>query len=193
MRLTAFVLAGVILAAAAARAQEPEPASPPPAVAASGSAPVTGPGGFGAPGVWVFTYQTADDGSGYAFFHKYSGSASTVTLNPAVDYFLAPNISLGANLSFSHSTGSGNNFGAGVRAGYNLDLAGDIAFWPMARFFVEHYGSAHRTDTSLGVLAPFIWHATTHFFLGGGPDLNRGLSNGGYTEYGLDFIIGGWL
>ncbi|MFL5306954.1 MAG: hypothetical protein ACJ8F1_17190 [Polyangia bacterium] len=192
--LIAFLCAGVVLAAGRAYAQEPEPApaSPPPAVAASAPAAV-GSSGFGAPGVWVFTFQTADNGSGYAFVHKTSGGNTSVSLNPAVDYFLAPNISLGANLSVSHSTGNGTNVGGGVRVGYNLDIVQNVGFWPTARFFVEHSGSAHTTNTSIGVLAPFIWHATTHFFLGGGPDLNRYLSNGGATEYGLDFMLGGWL
>ena len=154
-----------------------------------------GPGGFGAPGVWVFTFQTADNGSGYAFFHKTSGgNATRSSLNPAVDYFLAPNISLGANLSVSHSTGNGHRRGGrrpcGLQPRHRRErrLLADGAV--LRRCTPDR---PTRTDTSIGVLAPFIWHATTHFFLGGGPDLNRGLSNGGSTEYGLDFMLGGWL
>ncbi|HSS40014.1 MAG TPA: hypothetical protein VLT58_14700 [Polyangia bacterium] len=191
--LIAFVSTAAMLAARGAHAQEPEAAPPPVSASTSAPAPV-GPGGFGAPGVWVFTFETADNGYGSAFFHKTSDGPTTIQLNPGVDYFLAPNVSVGGNLFFSHSTGSGNNVGVGARVGYNLALVDNVGFWPTARFFLIHYGgSTPSTATSFGVLAPFIWHATTHFFLGGGPDLNVALSGGSSTEYGLDFILGGWL
>jgi hypothetical protein len=189
--LLALTSAAAVLTTGGAQAQEPAatPASPPPAASLGVAS-----NGFGAPGVWVFTFETADNGYGSAFFHKTAQGGTTIQLNPGVDYFLAPNISLGGNLFFSHSTGSGSDVGVGVRAGYNLDIVPRVGFWPTARFFLIHYGgSSPGTATSLGVLAPFIWHATTHFFLGGGPDLNHGLSGGTYTEYGLDFMLGGWL
>jgi hypothetical protein len=191
LRYLARGLSLVVLtfAAGPVRAQEqPAPVvSAPPAPAAPPTA-----SGFGDKGAWVFTFQTADSGSGYFLFHKTSGGGSTFQLNPGVDYFLAPSISLGGNISFTHDSG-GNSFGAGVRAGYNLNInaAPAIGFWPMARFFVSH--SPQSTVTSLGVLAPFLWHLAPHFFLGAGPDLNVGLSGPTYTEYGIDFMLGGWI
>jgi hypothetical protein len=184
------LLAFVAAAAAADRAQAQQP--PPPEAAPAPPAVAPG-GGFGAPGTWVFTFETADGGSGYASFHKVSGGGSTVTLNPGADYFLAPDISLGATLTFSHTSGGGSIVGGGLRAGYAVPLVGDFGFWPSLRVFVVHGTSPSSTTTSMGVFAPFLWHATTHFFLGGGPDLNTNLSGGNYTEYGLDFILGGWL
>ncbi|MES1207147.1 MAG: hypothetical protein ABUS79_14515 [Pseudomonadota bacterium] len=187
--LCALSTVAAIFAAPGAHAQEPAVAAPPPAAAVT-----AGPNGFGAPGVWVFTFETADPGYGSGFFHKTVNGGSTIQLNPGADYFLAPNVSVGGNLFFSHSTGSGDDVGVAVRVGYDLAIAENVGFWPTARFWVIHYGgSAPSTATAFGVLAPFIWHATTHFFLGGGPDLTRGLSNGGYTQYGLDFMLGGWL
>ncbi len=187
-----------VLAGRAARAprnpsagRPPPRRRPPPA-----AAPAAAPAGFGAPGVWVFTFETADNGYGSAFFHKTSGDGgTTVQLNPGVDYFLAPNVSVGANLFFSHSTGSGSNVGGGVRAGYNLAHRRQrrvLADRAVFRDSLRRLDAQHDARRS-GVLAPFIWHATTHFFLGGGPDLNHELSGGSYTEYGLDFILGGWL
>ncbi|HXU64395.1 MAG TPA: hypothetical protein VN962_21995 [Polyangia bacterium] len=197
LSLLAFVLMGTAFAARA-EAQEPEPAptSPPPTAATVTTASAAG-SGFGAPGTWVFSFETADNGYGFAFFHA-QDKTTTLTLNPGVDYFLAPNISLGANIFFSHTSGDGGgtSFGGAVRAGYNLNLTGDIGLWPSARFFVVHHPAApdqSSTQTAFGLFAPFLWHATTHFFLGGGPDLNIGLSGGNYTEFGLDFILGGWL
>jgi hypothetical protein len=200
--LLALVIAGLAFTARAS-AQEPAeqaaPAEAPPATTVTTAPATAGGGGFGAPGTWVFTYDTADTGSGYAFFHTVSGGQTTIELNPGVDYFLAPNISVGGNLFFSHSSGGGNgapsssSVGADVRAGYNLNLTDSIGLWPTARFFVVHHPAPVGTTTAFVVFAPFIWHATTHFFLGGGPSLNVGLSGGDYTQFGLDFILGGWL
>jgi len=197
LALVAFLMAGLF--AATASAQEPEPAPPPapPPAAATVSAAPAAASGFGAPGTWVFTFETADNGYGFASFHV-QDKTTTLTLNPGVDYFLAPDISLGANIFFSHTSGdaSTTSIGGAVRAGYNLNLTGDIGLWPSARFFVLHHPSdpgQPGTQTTLGIFAPFLWHATTHFFLGGGPDLNVGLSGGDFTEFGLDFMLGGWL
>jgi hypothetical protein len=180
-----------VLAGPPARAQEAAGTPPPPPAAAAVS---TGTNGFGAPGVWVFTFETADPEYGSAFLHKTVNGGTTVQVNPGADYFLAPNVSVGANLFFSHATGSGSDVGAAVRVGYNLAIVEKIGFWPTARFWVIHYGgSMPSTGTTFGVLAPFLWHPTNHFFLGGGPDLTHGVSGGSYTEYGLDFMLGGWF
>lgn len=190
LSLLAFVLAATAFTARAS-AQEPAPAAAPPATATASPAPSSA-GGFGALGTWVFSFETApDNGSGFVFFHKVSNGATTVALNPGVDYFLAPNVSLGGNVIFSHTSGSGSTVGAAVRAGYNLTLADNVGFWPSARFSVVHVPG--NSSTAFGVFAPFLWHATTHFFLGLGPDLNVATSGGDYTELGLDFILGGWL
>jgi hypothetical protein len=191
--LSMVTLAASLAAAGPARAQE-EPA-PAPAVSTPAPAPAGTAAAFGAPGAWVFSSQTADSGSGFFFFHKTSGGNSTFQLNPAVDYFLAPNISLGASLDYTYNSGpgGGSSFGAGVRAGYNLNLnsAPAIGFWPMARFFVMH--SSQSTDTALSIFAPFLWHLVPHFFMGAGPSVDIGLSGLTSTQYGIDFILGGWL
>jgi hypothetical protein len=179
------VAAAWLMAAAPARAQEPPPAvSAPPAATPSPAA------AFGAPGSLVFTMQTADNGSGYFFFHKASGGGSSISLNPAADYFLGSSVSLGASLTFTHNSGSANIIGAGVRAGYDLSVGPGLGFWPMARAFVNHSGS---TQVSIGAFAPLLWHLAPHFFLGAGPDLNVQVSGGTSSWYGIDFIIGGWI
>jgi len=191
--VASIALATAMFAGRASAEESAEPPAPaPPTTPTAPSAPA--PSGFGAAGSWVFTYETADIGSGFAFFHKANDKAgtTTITLNPAVDYFVAPNISLGANLFFSHSSGNGSAFGGGVRAGYDLSITETVSFWPSARYFLVH-DPTPATVTSLGVFAPFLWHATTHFFLGAGPDLNAPVSGGGSTEFGLDFILGGWF
>jgi hypothetical protein len=185
---------------ASPRGAQAQDAAPPPANNngfANGFAPVAAAGGgFGGTGQWVFSMETADPGSGSFFIHGSNGNA-TISLNPAVDYFIASNISVGGSVNFSHdSNGAGSTtVGIGARAGYNLNITGQVAFWPSLRLFAEHVNANHTgaSDSSFGVFAPFLYHLTPHFFLGAGPDFNLGLSGGSYTEYGIDFIIGGWL
>jgi long-subunit fatty acid transport protein len=140
--------------------------------------------------------ETADPGSGSFFIHGSNGDA-TISLNPAVDYFIANNVSVGGSVSFSYdSSGTATTrVGIGARAGYNLNLTGQVGFWPSLRLFAEHVNANHTgsSDSSFGVFAPFLYHLTPHFFLGAGPDFNLGLSGGSSKEYGIDFIIGGWI
>ncbi len=184
------VAAASLFAGRSARAQEP----PPGPVASNAPDVQPAPADrFGAPRTWVFTFQTADQGTGSFSFHKTSGGGSNISINPGADYFLVPDISLGANIVFTHDSVGGNFFGAGVRAGYNLSLLPTVTFWPMARFFVVRYERANTTATNMSILAPFLWHAATHFFLGAGPDVNIGISGYTNTVYGIDFILGGWI
>ncbi|HXJ19952.1 MAG TPA: hypothetical protein VMT03_06920 [Polyangia bacterium] len=189
LSIVAIAVAASLLAAGPARAQE----QPAPVVSAAPAGPPERAAGFGETGALVFTYQTADPGTGYFLFHKTSGGGSTFQLNPSVDYFLAPSISLGATVMFTHDSGGGNSYGAGVHAGYNLNVnaAPAVGFWPMARFFVIH--SPQVTSTEVSIFAPFLWHLVPHFFLGAGPSLQIGLSGGSYTQYGIDFMLGGWI
>jgi hypothetical protein len=183
-----------LMASAPARAQGQEAPPPPEVSAPAPAAAAPAASAFGAQGAWVFTYQTADSGTGFFLFRKTSGGGSTITLNPGVDYFLAPSISVGGNITFSHVSGSSDTFGAGIRAGYNIALLPNASFWPMARFFLTRLADPqHTVVTSFGVLAPFLWHLTPHFFLGAGPHLTVQLSGGTDTEYGIDFMLGGWI
>jgi hypothetical protein len=192
-----LTLAGPRLAAAQTAAPPPEAAPPPPAIATAEPAPSAS--GFGAGGQWVLSMSTTpDDANGYFLFHKTSGGTSSLQLSPAVDVFIGGNISLGVNLHFVYNSApiggsSSTMLGAGVRAGYNINLSSNVGFWPDVRFFVDHNGAGHSTATTFAVFAPFLWHLVPHFFLGAGPDLDRGISGGTYTEYGIDFILGGWF
>jgi hypothetical protein len=194
--LGTMLACAVIAAPRPARAQDtppPPPGSPP----ATGFAPVAAAGGgFGGTGQWVFSMETADSGGGFFFIHA-SGGNATISLNPAVDTFIASNLSVGGSVSFSHDTGGAGSTSVGVggRVGYNLNIAGPVGFWPTLRLFAQHQEVNHAgsTTSSFGVFAPFLYHLTQHFFLGAGPDFNLGLSGGSTKEYGIDFVIGGWI
>jgi hypothetical protein len=179
---TILLLAGASsLPAAPAVAQEP----------AAPMAPVTPRGGgFGAAG------QIAISGELSAHFRKHSGDGSELGIQPAFDYFIAPNVSVGGVVGLTYASGnpSSTTIRVGARAGYNLNLVDNIGFWPMAGVYFSHF--SRRPDSSnssfLRVFAPFLYHLVPHLFVGLGPILDLELSGGGGNSYGLESTVGGW-
>jgi hypothetical protein len=192
--LSIAVAAAVSASSPVARAQDdsapfanPPPPNPAPMAAVASS--------FGAAGQWVASMRTGP-GSGYAYFHK-SGGNWELSIHPAIDYFITSRISIGGVFGYTHSPAQmGTNIlDFGARAGINLDIAGSFSFWPTAGIAGRVHSAERVTDTStaLQIFAPFLWHPVAHAFIGLGPEFQVGLSGGDYTEYGIDFIIGGWL
>ncbi len=199
--LRLLILGGLAAGALAAlprvaRAQE---LAPPGASASAPSeslgAPTNASTTFGAAGTWVLSVQSHNAGSSSAsfFFDKVSGGTTTLTIEPALDYFIAGGISVGGAVGYTYSGSSTVNFGA--RAGFNQSIAKKISFWPTAGVYGSFFESNGNSSTTAAaeVYAPFLYHPADHFFLGVGPFLGYGFHGGTYTEYGLDFVIGGWL
>ena len=192
----AAVAAALFASPRDARAQDDSApfANPPTSTAAAPMAAVAS--SFGAAGQWVASMRTAP-GGGYAFFHKNGGNWE-LSIHPAIDYFITSRISIGGVFGYSRSPGMTtgvNTLDFGARAGFNLDITGAFSIWPMAGL-AARVRSAERvtnTSTALQIFAPFLWHPVPHAVVGLGPQLQAGLSGGDYTEYGVDFIIGGWL
>jgi opacity protein-like surface antigen len=148
-----------------------------------------------------------------------SSSTTEVVLEPALDYFVAPNISLGGGVEYLHaSLGSGGMnqetetaYGILVRGGYNIPLGPQIGLWVRGGFEYAHASfdvGMGMTDSSslfsLIIDAPLVYHPVPHFFVGFGPvlrtDLSSSIESGGMsadgektTSFGLTSVIGGWL
>jgi hypothetical protein len=189
LMLGAFAAGAVGAAPRAAFGQElapPTAAASAPA-ATSTSAPANA---FGGGGAWVLSVQShaAGNSTSSFFLQKVSGGILTVSVQPALDYFIGNGVSVGGVVGYFHSGSTTVSFGA--RAGFNQNLTEKITFWPMAGI----YGAYHNgSSVAAEVFAPFLYHPAQHFFLGAGPFLGYGFHGGDYTEYGLDFVIGGWL
>jgi hypothetical protein len=147
------------------------------------------------------------------------GSTFTLTLMPAVDYFVIQNLSIGGYVLYQHETlspgGGGpstnvDTFGLGPRIGYNVAIGDSFSIWPKA--FIGFTSANQSTGNQsggdqaweIGVSVPFLFHPAPHFFLGIGPILATQLSNnvssgnasrsaGQITTYGLAFTLGGWV
>ena|SRR5579863_2158876 len=176
----------------AARAQELAP----PTAAASAPAPTAAAAtAFGEGGSWVLSVQSHAAGSSTSsfFLQKVSGGNWTVNVQPALDYFIGNGISVGGAVGFFHSNSTTVSFGA--RAGFNQGLTGKFSFWPTAGIYGNYFHGSGSSSTAADaeVYAPFLYHPVEHFFLGVGPFLGYQFHGGSYTEYGLDFVIGGWL
>jgi hypothetical protein len=152
-------------------------------------------GNFGAAGQLVFS-------SGFSGEIGYTSGPRDyflVDLQPAADYFLKDNFSLGGSILFRTEFQSGDNpllVGLGVRAGYNIPLSGSVSVWPRLGLAVVHSngeGILGGEDTYLEVSvdAPFLVHVAPHFFIGGGPELVTQLRDPTVASLGARAILGG--
>ena len=130
------------------------------------------------------------------FFAKQASGGSTLLIQPGLDYFIGNGISVGGVVGFGYSSGNPNTtvVNLGARAGFNQGLNEHVSFWPTVGIdgSYRHNGSSSST-AMLEVFAPFLYHVAPHFFLGAGPFLSYLVKGGPDTQYGLDFVIGGWL
>jgi hypothetical protein len=172
----------------------------PPGAAASAPSeslgpPTSAPTTFGAAGTWALSVQSYAPGHSTTsfFFQKTSGGNWQVTIQPALDYFIGGGVSAGGVVGILYSGSTTVIFGA--RAGFNQSLAKKISFWPTAGVYGSFFDSSGNTSTTAAaeVYAPFLFHPADHLFLGAGPFLGDQFHGGSFTEYGLDFVIGGWL
>jgi hypothetical protein len=197
--LLGCVLAGATLAPSTARAQAAD---------------------FGAPGELAISSDAQVSLLGQSYSGNGApGSTFQLVLQPAADYFIIRNLSLGGYLEYAHQSQSGNNggpstnsdtFGLGPRVGYDIVISDSFSFWPKAFIgfsstnFSTGNNSGGDNSWSIGVFAPFLFHPVQHFFLGLGPTLSTQLSNtvsqGNQsasgptaTRYGIAFTVGGWL
>jgi hypothetical protein len=211
--------AALLLASGAARAQDaaaPAPApqaAPAPASAAAPSTSATIGADDNAALFGVQGQLAVTDDLQLSLLHESvskGGSSSTqLSFDPSLDYFVAPNVSVGATLIIEHagasdSSVSGTSIGLGVRGGYDLRLTNLISFWPQLQLAYLHNSVSSGGmdisgyDIQLAIFAPFLFHPVPHFFVGIGPlfrtDLVSKLDSmdqGKTTDIGLQSVIGG--
>ena len=195
-----------------AAAQDPPAYAPPPA-----APPMPAETAFGAAGQLVISddMQIAVVHSSRSFMGE-TVSGNALQLQPAVDYFVAPNFSIGGQLAVAYSSsdngagGSFNQTAVGIlpRIAYNIALAPTASIWPRLAFGYVHVSSdsgAGTTSTSgytvnLVAFVPVLFQPVPHFFLGAGPILTTQLISkvedmdaSKTTNIGLLSTIGGYF
>lgn len=153
---------------------------------------------------------TTDAAFSVARSEEKSPRASTSTrilLRPAVDYFVASQLSAGVFVGFEKSSsdfpGLGTaelvTFEVGSRMGYAIPLSDSFSVWPKlgASFStrsVKGYGVDPAWAATLNAFVPFQLAAAPHFLVGLGPDLDIDFAGERKrTVYSLHLTIGGWL
>jgi hypothetical protein len=220
--LTALLLMPALQVAAqepaAAPAEPPTPVAPP-------QLPPPGPSGsaasFGAQGQIAVSADLPflNEGPELAIFHESvsmgGGSTTVVGIQPSLDYFVAPNVSVGAQVGIVHvsaNAGGGasdTEIGVEARAGYNIGLTDSVSLWPRLGIGYNHdstsFNGSGTPDQSgynvtLYLSVPVLWHPGSHFFLGAGPAFSTQLLNkiegndqGKTTIIGLTALIGGYF
>jgi hypothetical protein len=147
-------------------------------------------GGFGAPGEIVIRGD----------FEGHLRNGWELRLHPAIDYFIANNISVGAVVGIQYHSGNPSTtvVDLGVRAGYNLPIVNQVTFWPTIGILYSHTSTSgmnagpSSSSTNLEIFAPFLFHIVPHFFVGAGPIFDLSLDDNG-NGYGLQTVIGGWF
>lgn len=138
--------------------------------------------------------------------HYSPGDTTTITLQPAVDYFVIPNLSVGGFIGLDYTTTGSTTtvrFGVGPRVGYNLTLSDLVSIWPKVGFSFsttntevegDNTDSNDNTAIALNLFVPIMFHPATHFFAGFGPFLDTDLSGDNkVTAFGLKLTLGGWI
>ncbi|HVT07527.1 MAG TPA: hypothetical protein VHO67_08720 [Polyangia bacterium] len=173
----------------------PYPAAPPPSPEVAAPAP-----GFGAKGQLAVSIDVPlmSQGPQFAFVHQtttMSGPTSTrVDVQPSVDYFVAPDLSVGAQLGVDYLTIRYNDVlapGAGqavnvangttqlsvqARLGYDVPIgdSGSVWFRVGIGYTYTRTSYVYTPDVSgytvpFSFSAPILWHVGRHFFIGAGP------------------------
>jgi hypothetical protein len=224
------ILAVSMMVAAPAMAQDEAaappaaPAEAPPPAAAAAPAPMSAPsgsGGFGSVGQLVFSVdlplnnEVPELGILHSSTSMGGGSSTTVEIQPSLDYFVAPNVSVGGQVGIEYSTASPSGGGSSVsltviqveaRVGYNLPLGDTASFWPHVGLAYAHLSTSSGGQSASGysvplvVFLPLLWHPASHFFLGAGPVLTTELadkvesvSQPKTTSYGVQALLGGYF
>ena len=178
----AFTVVGLLTALpSSASAQDP----PPPAPMPSGSLGQ----GFGQAGQLVISGET------FTGFTKVSNAGWGFNLQPAADYFIIPNVTIGGAVGFGVGSDEARAFRLAARAGFNFNFSEHLSIWGKAGIT---YGWASLAGNSssesyANLFVPINYHIVPHVFIGVGPFYNLKLSGDfAANNYGFASVVGAW-
>jgi hypothetical protein len=168
--------------------------------------------GFGRTGQWAFSSDASIQVQRTTQSVS-TGALTTLSLAPAADYFVLPNLSLGGSIGvyYAHAgESSGSRFTIGPRVGYNFEVSRLLSVWPKLSINYAHTGgNAPQIATinpgtmtgnndnnaiAISIFAPIMVHPAPHFFAGLGPFLESDLSGDNRaTSWGIKLTMGGWV
>jgi len=165
-----------------ASAQDPPPA-------ASSGMPAGSLGqGFGEQG------QVVISGESFTQFNKVNGQGWDFALQPAADYFIVPNVTIGGALGFAIGSDELRAFRVAGRAGFNFNFTEQLSIWGRAGI---SYGWSSvlgnsSAETFANLFAPINYHIVPHVFVGVGPFYNAKISGDSSNNYGFASVVAAW-
>jgi hypothetical protein len=142
------------------------------------------------------------------------GSATTLVLRPAIDWFISDSLSIGGFVGVEYAKAPGGSSSAvsvGPRVGYNLPVGARVSVWPKAGLAIARTNQSDEgatlpngvvlgdeddsnTSLQLNLFVPVMFHPVQHFFLGLGPALDQDLSGDSKaTTVAVRLTLGGWI
>jgi hypothetical protein len=149
--------------------------------------------GFGEAGQLVIS------GEDFLGFAKENNAGWRMTIQPSVDYFVVPNISVGGVGAFIVGNNSFREQLIGLRAGFNVNVTENLGAWARVGVAYDHQTVPGTTPqrsistTWLTAYVPITYHIVPHLFVGLGPYYNLKVGGDGNTGYGVSSLIGGWF
>lgn len=169
---------------------------------------------FGDTGVWSPSGHFQFSQDNYTNASGVDRTAYSLSIAPALMYFVAKNVAVGARVLFSYDTpASGPEFSSsqfGVQLGYNWKVGEKVSLFPKIDVGYSqgtyYFGSGDQVAKTIGVnlYLPLLYHVAPHFFIGGGPHAytrvlsvvstgGAGTEGGDRTVLSLESVIGGWF
>lgn len=151
--------------------------------------------------------------SSMSFKGESQSAGTSFAIQPAADYFVIDNLSVGGALGFHWQDSGGDDsssqtrFSIAPRVGYNIAAAENISIWPrlalaynIDSFSPPSGSSVGSNSLGLRIDVPVAIHLARHFFIGVGPYFSTDLTSSTegndapkLTQFGLATGLYGWF
>ena len=170
-----------------ASAQDPAVA-PPPAAAESMPAGSLGQG-FGEMGQVVISGET------FTGFTKTNNQGYSFNFQPAADYFIIPNVTVGGAVGFGLGSDDARAFRIAARGGFNFNVSEHLSVWGKVGITYGWATLAGRSSSEsyANFFLPINYHIVPRVFVGVGPFYNLKMSGDfAASNYGFASVVGAW-
>jgi hypothetical protein len=134
----------------------------------------------------------------FGFSHQFNDPTNTTfILQPALDYFVIPNLSLGGAVLLRVDAPAGGptttTFGLAPDIGFEIALSDTWSVWPLLALPMT-FPNRGNASLAINIFVPFLVHPAEHFFFGIGPGFQQGLTSPNpITAITGGFLVGGYF
>ena len=139
--------------------------------------------------------QVVISGESFTQFSKANNQGWSFALQPAADYFIIPNVSVGGAVGFAIGNNEYRAFQVAGRAGFNFNFTEHVSVWGRAGISYGHtsaQGMPSSSQSFANFFAPINYHIVPRVFIGVGPFYNLKMSGNVSNNYGFASVVGAW-